>query len=98
MPETGQKPEQSPTPAQASPKRPVMSLNQRGLWYFHQLLPNSAAYNVPFRMRLEGPLDADMLGRALDAAVGRHEVLRTVYLTYKGAPLPVVLPKWSVEL
>jgi hypothetical protein len=76
----------------------MMSLGQRGLWYFHQLLPNSAAYNVPFRILLEGNVEPVALARALDSVVARHEVLRTIYLPYKGSPLPVLLPKWSVEL
>ena len=65
MAETGQKPEQSPTPPEKPANRPVIAVNQLGLWYFHQLSPSSAVYNVPFRVRLEGAVDADVLAQAV---------------------------------
>jgi len=77
---------------------PVLSLGQQRLWYLDQLSPGSAAYNIAMAMRMEGNPDLKALKRALDAIVARHEVLRTVYLSSQGRPLPVVLRKFSVEL
>jgi hypothetical protein len=98
MVDAGQKPEPVLNSHGVPGNRPTISGNQRGLWYFHQLSPDSVVYNVPFRIRLDGIVDGDVLARSLHAVVGRHEVLRTVYPVYKGAPLPVLLAKWSVEL
>ena len=76
----------------------TISWNQRRLWYVDQLLPHNPAYNTPYALRFEGSLDLAAFKRALDAVVGRQEILRTVFLPRDGSPFPVLLPKWSVEL
>ena len=76
----------------------VLSFTQERLWYFHQLEPASAVYNVPFFSRLRGPLSLPSLERALDAVIRRHEILRTVFLLVKGVPVPVVLKQRKVAL
>ncbi|MFG3054110.1 amino acid adenylation domain-containing protein [Kitasatospora sp. NPDC048239] len=50
---------------------------QRELWLHSSVLPGSALYNVPLRIRATGGLDLAALGRALTEVVRRHEVLRT---------------------
>ncbi|MEV0538141.1 amino acid adenylation domain-containing protein, partial [Kitasatospora sp. NPDC050463] len=46
--------------------RPLpLSFGQRGLWLADQLSPGSAAYNVPFAVRVRGGLDVGALGGAL---------------------------------
>src|SRR3712207_8575640 len=47
------------------------------LWFLEQLVPDSALYNMPAPLRLEGTLDTDALERSLSELVRRHEVLRT---------------------
>jgi hypothetical protein len=76
----------------------VLSFGQQQLWLVDQLSPGASAYNVPYPVRLRGALNVDALHRALDALVGRHEVLRTLFVNFKGQPLPVVAKQWSVEL
>lgn len=76
----------------------VLSFGQQQLWLVDQLSPGASAYNVPYPVRLRGALNVDALHRALDAVVGRHEVLRTLFVNFKGQPLPVVSKQWSVEL
>ena len=49
-------------------------------------------------MRMHGRPDVAALKRALGVVVSRHEVLRTVYLSSQGRPVPVILKKFSVEL
>ncbi|MEM8663717.1 MAG: condensation domain-containing protein, partial [Pseudomonadota bacterium] len=43
-----------------------------------------AAYNVPVALKIDGPLDADALGDALDALIARHEILRTRLVSAEG--------------
>ena len=74
------------------------SLSQRRLWYLDQLTPGTGVYNIPYVMRIRGPLNVEALYRSLDTVVGRHEVLRTVFLAPGGQPTPVMLKKWTVEL
>jgi Condensation domain len=81
------------------PKEPrVLSFGQQQLWLVDQLTPGTSAYNVPYALRIRGPLDVGALQRALDAVVGRHEVLRTLFINLKGQPLPLVCKQWSVEM
>ncbi|HEX7241984.1 MAG TPA: amino acid adenylation domain-containing protein, partial [Longimicrobiaceae bacterium] len=70
-----------------------LSFAQQRLWFLDQLEPGSAAYNVPFGIRLRGPLDAEILERAVSEVVRRHEVLRTVFRSGEGGTASqVVLP------
>ena len=81
------------------PKAPrVLSFGQQQLWLVDQLTPGASAYNVPYPVRIRGPLNVPALQRALDAVVGRHEVLRTLFVNFKGQPLPLVAKQWSVEM
>ncbi|MEW5929568.1 MAG: non-ribosomal peptide synthase/polyketide synthase, partial [Gemmatimonadota bacterium] len=91
---------------QASPLVPVerdgsplpLSFAQRRLWFIDQLEPGSAAYNMPFALRLRGRLDPAVLGRAATEIVRRHETLRTVFATVAGEPVQVVREAAAVAL
>ena len=69
-----------------------LSFAQQRLWLIDRLEPGSAAYNVPFRLRLRGGLDVRALAGALGEIVRRHEALRTVFHAVEGGPVQVVLP------
>jgi amino acid adenylation domain-containing protein/thioester reductase-like protein len=64
----------------------ALSFAQQRMWFFEQLEPGSATYNVPGAIRLEGSLDRDALARALSEIVRRHESLRTVFDVVDGQP------------
>src|ERR1700730_2529387 len=64
--------------------RPPLSWPQRALWLVEQLHTSSSLYNVPFAVRLEGPLDAGALQGALRQIVERHEIFRTTFPTLHG--------------
>ncbi|MDC0749710.1 non-ribosomal peptide synthetase [Polyangium mundeleinium] len=78
-----------------------LSFAQERLWVLDQLQPGTAVYNVPAALRLEGELSEATLRDALEALVGRHEVLRTRYVLVHGGPMQVVEPPgplpWLVE-
>ncbi len=74
-------------PADRSAPLPL-SFSQRRFWLFQQLAPESAAYNVPLALTIEGSLDLDRLDACWNALVRRHEALRTVFETV-GAVEPV---------
>ncbi|MDY7093675.1 MAG: non-ribosomal peptide synthase/polyketide synthase [Acidobacteriota bacterium] len=76
---------------------------QHSLWLAEQLEEGSAAYAVPLAVELRGRLDVRRLVASLEAAVRRHETLRTTLRLEAGVPggmpvqeihppAPVVLP------
>lgn len=61
-----------------------LSFAQQRLWFLDKLEPNSAAYNIPLGMRIDGKIDLDALRQALDKLIARHESLRTRVATVNG--------------
>jgi amino acid adenylation domain-containing protein len=56
-----------------------LSFGQERLWFYDQMHPASAGYNLPRALRLSGPLQVMPLARAFQDIVRRHEVLRTAF-------------------
>ncbi len=74
------------------------SFAQEMLWLVDQITPDGSAYNVPRALWLGGALDEPALGRALDAIVARHEVLRTTITSVDGSAVQIISPARPVEL
>ena len=74
------------------------SFAQQRLWFLDQFEPGSPVYNVPTTLRLSGRLDAEVLTRALNEVVRRHDVLRTTFAVVDDMPVQVVAPKLALEL
>ncbi|SEN18920.1 non-ribosomal peptide synthase domain TIGR01720/amino acid adenylation domain-containing protein [Stigmatella aurantiaca] len=76
-----------------------LSFAQQRLWFLDRLSPGSATYNIQVAVRMEGPLDAEALERALDGVVRRHEALRTTFGESDGSPFQVIggegAPRWA---
>ncbi|WP_366934966.1 non-ribosomal peptide synthase/polyketide synthase [Pyxidicoccus fallax] len=82
---------------QAPPLTPVprsgplpLSFAQQRLWFLDRLEPGSPFYNIPAALRLDGALDVEALGRALQELVHRHEALRTTFHVHEDAPVQAV--------
>ncbi len=91
--------------AQAPPLVPVprdrplpLSFAQQRLWFVEQMEAGSALYNVPFPLRLRGPLEPGALRRSLAELVRRHEPLRTVVGEVDGEAVQVIRPARGVPL
>ncbi|HEU0076774.1 MAG TPA: amino acid adenylation domain-containing protein, partial [Longimicrobiaceae bacterium] len=81
----------APPLERASREGPLpLSFAQQRLWLVDRLEPGSAAYNMPYALRLRGALDVAALRRSLDALVERHETLRTSFAEHDGGPVQVV--------
>ena len=79
--------------------RPVpASSGQRRLWFLEQMEPGSPLYNIPYLVRLSGPLNERALDRALAAIVERHEALRTNFVAVGSEPVQQIKTSWSLEL
>src|SRR6185295_17192857 len=91
----------TPVPREAGeaglPELPLSFAQQR-LWFLDQLEPGGAVYNIPLAFEARGPLDLDLLGRALTEVVRRHESLRTTFAAVSGRALQVIAPPSAFSL
>jgi len=90
-------------PAYAIPRRAPsdpcpLSFSQQRLWFLDQLAPADPTYNIPYVMTIAGQLDIPALQGALNAVVGRHEVLRTTFKNIDGTPVPELSDSYCVPL
>ncbi|HEX8558733.1 MAG TPA: amino acid adenylation domain-containing protein [Pyrinomonadaceae bacterium] len=75
-----------------------LSYAQERLWFLDQLQPGSAVYNIPVTRRWHRKVDAQLVERAINEIVRRHEVLRTVFPDTDGRPTQRVLPELKIPL
>ena len=71
---------------------------QRRFWFIDELNPGNPAYNMHAAIDLDGDLDIDRLQRALNATVGRHEVLHSRFAFENGELFHDVLDTCNVDL
>ena len=80
-----------PPLTRAERKGPLpLSFAQQRLWFFDQLEPGSAAFNIHAGFRLEGALNPAALAQSLCEVVRRHEALRTSFSSDEGRPAQVI--------
>ncbi|HEX6288073.1 MAG TPA: amino acid adenylation domain-containing protein [Herpetosiphonaceae bacterium] len=83
----------APTIPRRAAEGPIpLSFSQQRLWFLDQLAPGSASYNMPLALALTGSLNVAALERSLNELVGRHEILRTTFVTVDGQPQQVIQP------
>ncbi|MDF6018169.1 non-ribosomal peptide synthetase [Streptomyces sp. JH34] len=88
-------------PSLVPQERPTLlplSYAQQRLWFLHRLEGPSATYNIPVALRLDGPLDAGALRRALHDVVARHAALRTVFPEHDSRPHQLITAPDDVRL
>jgi len=74
------------------------SLLQEPFWRVSRAASHAWRYTRAAAISLDGPLDVDALGAALDAVIARHEILRTRYRADADAVIQIVEPAAPVPL
>ncbi len=82
----GDAPSAPPLVPAGRPERIPLSFAQERLWFLQQLDPASSAYHIPLALDLQGPLRQGALTHALAEVLGRHEALRTTFVSAGGEP------------
>ncbi|MFF7456367.1 amino acid adenylation domain-containing protein [Kitasatospora sp. NPDC008115] len=88
----GERPPLTRAGADSAPLSPY----QRGLWFLDQWNPGAPTYIVPWVFRFAGPVDPELLRRALEGVVARHEALRTTFAFTEDGPRQLVHPAVEV--
>jgi amino acid adenylation domain-containing protein len=77
---------------------PPLSFGQERLWFLNRLEPESATYNMPGAVRLQGGLSVEHLDASLREVVRRHEVLRTTYEGSDESPRQVAHERYAFDV
>lgn len=75
--------------AEPSDTYPLTSAQKR-LYLLHHLEPESVQYNVPGGLEIRGFLETELLAKAIQQLIDRHESLRTSYHMKNGEPVQVI--------
>lgn len=68
-----------------------VSNGQKRLWIVSQIPNASSAYNMPYRVYLDGSYNIENLEKAIHATINRHETLRTVFKVNENGELRQVI-------
>ena len=78
-----------------------LSFAQERLVFLDRLHPGDRSYILPLAFEIDGPLEPEILHRALESLVARHEALRTVAVLDGGESRAEILSgsplEWSVD-
>lgn len=66
------------------------SFAQRRMWLLAEMDPGEPTYNITWALWLDGALEVSALQQAWDAALVRHEALRTTFRNESGVPVQVI--------
>jgi amino acid adenylation domain-containing protein len=75
-----------------------LSFAQQRLWFLDQLEPGVPTYSVCDAIEIKKPINVEVLRRALNEMVRRHEILRTTFPSVAGVPGQVIAPPANVQL
>ena len=74
------------------------SLGQERFWGLDRLKPGNPTWAVPVRFRLQGALNIELVRRAFNEIVQRHEALRTTFSVTDGQPVQVIRQSLRIDV
>ncbi|MGG4264539.1 amino acid adenylation domain-containing protein [Peribacillus simplex] len=75
-----------------------LSYSQERLWFLNQLDPNDFSYNLPFALRIKGPLNVEFLLKSFERIIQKHDILRSNFKSLDGKPYTVISPFEKVKV
>src|SRR5690348_1600475 len=85
-------------PKRSSAYEAPLSFAQQRIWFFEQLMPGTAVYNILMPLPLPVEVEQEPLREAVNEIVARHEVLRTTFKSIDGQPVQVIAPELRIEM
>ncbi|WP_164000301.1 non-ribosomal peptide synthetase [Pyxidicoccus caerfyrddinensis] len=76
----------------------VQSFAQQRLWFLSQFDASGISYNIPFALRLKGPLEVEALEASFQEVARRHESLRTTFAEVDGRPIQRIHARLELKL
>jgi thioesterase domain-containing protein len=87
-----------PIAAADAPLRFPCSSSQQRCWFIDALNPGNPALNVALRWEIKGAFTPDLVERAFQGVVDRHEILRTRFVEVDGQPVQEVAERLDFTL
>ncbi|MGD0737146.1 MAG: amino acid adenylation domain-containing protein [Terracidiphilus sp.] len=75
-----------------------LSFSQERIWFLEQYEPGGTLFNLPASIQLQGQLDGNIIERALNEIVKRHESLRTTFALDNGRPVQAIAQALQIPL
>jgi amino acid adenylation domain-containing protein len=69
---------------------PPLSFAEERMWFLHQVDPDGLAYSIPLLLRIQGPLQEDIVKQCFTEIIRRHEIFRTRYISENGRPVRAI--------
>ena len=75
-----------------------LSSEEKSLWFFEKLHPQSCVYNIPLTFKLSGGVEIDILKQSLNRIIDRHEIFRTSFIQVEGELQRAIATELAIEL
>ncbi len=90
--------ERDRVPRRTGSEPPPLSFAQQRIWFLDRLKPGNPFYNCDTTITIAATVSSDVLLRAVNALIARHEALRTTFSEVDGKPVQIITPELEIPL